>query len=68
MKEVTLHLLGRDLFSTKYDGHRLEKINLTVATQITKRSELDDIIQSLQILKYTLDEDKCKVCGRPNAR
>ena len=68
MKEVTIHLFGRDLYSTKYDGHKLEKINLAVVTQITRRSELDDIIRSLQILKYTLDEDKCKMCGRPNAR
>lgn len=68
MKEVTLHLFGRDLSSTKYDGHKLEKINLSVVTQITRRSELDDIIRSLEILRYTLDEDKCKACGRVNAR
>lgn len=66
MKEITLHLLGRDLSSTKYDGYKLEKINLTIATQITKRSELDDLITSLRILKHTLDEDKCNTCCRTN--
>jgi hypothetical protein len=66
MTEVTIHLSGRDLFSKKYDGYKLDKINLAVATQITKRSELDDLIRSLQILKYTLDEDKCNTCCRTN--
>jgi hypothetical protein len=50
-----------------FDGIKIEMLDLAIiGFSITSREEIDEIINELSILKYSLESrpDKCPMCGK----
>lgn len=46
------------------DGYHLDQVNLAIVLCTNKKSDIEKVIKTLQILKEGLPKEVCKLCGK----
>jgi len=60
-----LRLFNEERYSNKYDGYKLNEIDLVISTKLRSKKDVDELLLTLEILKQTLPTKKyCITCGR----